>query len=90
MTEQIRSPVTEQQWRRLGLETDGQYIMTTGGLQWDGTFEGDVVPWSPWGLPDDQMWIQTTHHMMCRRVTSVTIEKDNGVWVWVVTFEKAK
>jgi hypothetical protein len=57
---QTRRIVTDKHFKRLGLERDGDYIYTTEGPQWDGTFEG-VAPWSPFGSAGDRLYVRESH-----------------------------
>ncbi len=50
---------TKQHGRRLGLDTVGSEFVTFDGPYWDGTFEGPI-PWSPYGLPGDRLWVKET------------------------------
>lgn len=57
---QTRRVVTDKHLKRLGLHRIGDIVHTYEGGQWNGEFEGDSVPWSPYGIAGDGLWVRET------------------------------
>lgn len=53
---QTRRLVTDDHFKKLGLERDGEFVYTTEGPQWNGEFEGSV--WCPYGIIGDKLWVR--------------------------------
>jgi hypothetical protein len=53
---QTRRVVTDDHFKKLGLERDGDFVYTTEGPQWNGEFEGNF--WCPYGSIGEKLWVR--------------------------------